>query len=446
MLTNDVVPRTVRRKIWLYGILWLVFLAPFFFLTYGQVNTYTATLPEVTSFVFSWEKQIPFWPWTIIPYWTIDLFYGISLFICTGLKEQYIHGLRLIFASIIACLGFLLFPLKFSFARPETDGVMGWLFNRLELFDLPFNQAPSLHIILLWLLWLRFRAHTPNQWRWLLNSWSILIVVSVLTTWQHHFIDVISGFAVGVLISYVLPINTRWQWRYTGSPRSFKMSRNYGFASLVCFALAFILQGLVWLMLWPAVALLLVTLGYLGFGASIFQKNTKGEISPSATILLLPYRLFAWGTYHYFAKRCRQPSIVNEHMILGGRPLYPLQADAVLDMTCEWPRNSFSKGLVYRSQPQIDLLPLSAEDIEKAIHTMDELSQQGTVYIHCKLGYSRSATIAAAWLVHSGAAENIEDAINLIERARPQVVLNSATIEQLICWYDQFHTKAVNNE
>ena len=430
-----------RRQIWIFGFLWLAFLAPFFFLTYGQVNTYTATLTTVPSIVFSWEQHIPFLPWTIIPYWSIDLFYGLSLFICTTLREQSIHGLRLIFASLIACIGFLLFPLKFSFPRPDTQGVMGWMFDSLELFDLPFNQAPSLHIILLWLIWLRFRAHTPMQWRWLLHSWTILILISVLTTWQHHFIDIVTGFAVGVLISYLLPIKTRWQWHYTGSPRSFKMSKNYGLVSLICFTLAFLIQGMAWLLLWPAIALLFITLGYLGAGASVFQKTSDGTISPSAAILLLPYRLFASCTYHYFAKQCKQPSVVNEHIILGGRPLYPLQAKAVLDMTCEWPRNFYSQGLTYCSQPQIDLLPLSSADIEQSVHTMDKLAKSGAVYIHCKLGYSRSATVAVAWLVHRGKAKNIDDAVKIVNEARPQVVLNAATVTQLGLWYEQFHLK-----
>ncbi|MGO2304304.1 MAG: phosphatase PAP2/dual specificity phosphatase family protein [Providencia sp.] len=434
-----------RRQIWLFGFLWLAFLAPFFFLTYGQVNTYTATLATVPSIVYSWEHHIPFWPWTIIPYWSIDLFYGLSLFICTTRREQCIHGLRLILASLIACIGFLLFPLKFSFPRPDTQGVMGWMFDSLELFDLPFNQAPSLHIILLWLLWLRFRAHTPTQWRWLLHSWAILILISVLTTWQHHFIDIVTGFTVGILISYLLPTKTRWQWHYTGSPRSLKMSINYGLASLLCFVLAFLIQGAAWLLLWPAIALLLVTFGYLGAGASIFQKTPDGTISPSATILLLPYRLFASCTYHYFAKQCKQPSVVNKDIILGGRPLYPLQAKAVLDMTCEWPRNFYSQGLNYCSQPQIDLLPLSSEDIERSVHTMDTLVKSGTVYIHCKLGYSRSATVAVAWLVHNSTAKNIEEAIKIVKQARPQVVLNAATVSQLCQWYEQFQMKRVRS-
>ncbi len=49
---------------------------------------------------------------------------------------------------------------------------------------------------------------------------------------------------------------------------------------------------------------------------------------------------------------------------------------------------------------------------------MDQLAKFGTVYIHCKLGYSRSATVAVAWLVHHGDATNIEEAIALVEQAR----------------------------
>ncbi|SQI35300.1 Predicted protein tyrosine phosphatase [Providencia alcalifaciens] len=101
-------------------------------------------------------------------------------------------------------------------------------------------------------------------------------------------------------------------------------------------------------------------------------------------------------------------------------------------------------GKNYCSQPQIDLLPLSPEDIEKAIRTMDKLAQSGTVYVHCKLGYSRSATVVVAWLVHQNMAKNIEDAIAQVERVRPQVILNSATIEQLHHWYQQFHVQREN--
>jgi hypothetical protein len=59
--------------------LWLVFLAPFFYLTYGYANWLASRRDDVGSVVFSWERSIPFVAWTIIPYWSINLFYGLSL-------------------------------------------------------------------------------------------------------------------------------------------------------------------------------------------------------------------------------------------------------------------------------------------------------------------------------------------------------------------------------
>ncbi|HAT1511802.1 phosphatase PAP2/dual specificity phosphatase family protein [Morganella morganii] len=434
-MTDAALPLPVsRRKRWGFALLWLLFLAPFFFLTYGQVNTYTAALPSVPSFAFSWETDIPFLPWTIIPYWSIDLFYGLSLFICTSLREQCIHGLRLVVASLAACAGFLLFPLKFSFPRPQTDGTAGWMFDQLEMFDLPFNQAPSLHIILLWLLWLRFRAHTPQKWRWFLHLWSILILISVLTTWQHHFIDVITGAATGVVISYLLPIRTRWQWSPHRIRRGYQLAGRYAVISLVLITAAVVIGGQGWWLLWPGLAFLCITAGYLGAGASVFQKDSAGRISPSAALLLLPYRIAAQISYYWYAKQCRHTSVVNEHIALGGYPAAPLTAAAVLDMTGEFPRSRYTAGLAYHCQPQLDLFPLTEMQIESAVNSLGRLAQSGQVYVHCKLGYTRSTTIVVAWLIRAGLADNVEQALAAVRQARPQIVLREQTIAALTRW------------
>ena len=135
----------------------------------------------------AWERAIPLWPWTIVPYWSIDLLYGVSLFLCASRAELNAHAKRLLAVTLLSCLCFLLFPLRFGFERPPLDGVFGRMFDLLMGFDKPFNQAPSLHIGLLLVLWLRYWQHTPPRWLWLLHGWFALIGVSVLTTWQHHF-------------------------------------------------------------------------------------------------------------------------------------------------------------------------------------------------------------------------------------------------------------------
>jgi membrane-associated phospholipid phosphatase len=163
---------------------WLAFLAPLFFLTYGAANELAGSRDHVPSIVFGWERHIPFLAWTIIPYWSMDPLYALSLFVCRSRPELDMHARRLITAQ-------------------------GFLFETLARFDKPFNQAPSLHIALLVLLWVRYAQHARRIWTSLLHCWFALIAVSVLTTWQHHFIDVPTGALLGLLFLWLRPDATK---------------------------------------------------------------------------------------------------------------------------------------------------------------------------------------------------------------------------------------------
>lgn len=418
-----------KCSLWKQGLCWLVLLEPLFFFSYGQVNQFTATRHDVGSVVLGWEHAIPFMPWTIVPYWSIDLLYGISLFICTSKQELTRHGWRLLAASLIACLGFLLFPLRYTFIRPETQGMFGWLFQQLEQFDLPYNQAPSLHIILTWLLWLRFRQHLGKGAGLLSGAWFLLIAASVITTWQHHVIDVISGFVVGVMISYVIPVEGRWRWRRP-SAHALLLVMKYCAGGMV-FLLAALWRSQGFILLWPAVALLVVAAGYAGLGVSVFQKDKNGELSLSARWLLFPYLAGAWLSKKWFSRRIALSNVIYDGMALGRFPDNTVAQAAVLDLTAEFHKIS-CRTKCWEAYPMMDLVAPEIQSIRQAVARLRRLRQgHKSVLVCCALGLSRSATVVAAWLLNEGHARSVTQAVALIKSRRPQVVLTPAHIQVL---------------
>ncbi len=84
------------------AVLWLLFLGPFFFASYGLANWLTSQRGDVGSLAFDWERGMPLWPWTILPYWSIDLLYGLSLLLPRDKRELDTHCLRLLSAQVLS--------------------------------------------------------------------------------------------------------------------------------------------------------------------------------------------------------------------------------------------------------------------------------------------------------------------------------------------------------
>lgn len=198
------------QRPWAEALLWLIFLGPGFLAVYVMANLHTAHLaPEkVGQIGMAWEQVIPFWRWSILPYFSIDLLYIISPFVCRTRQELRVHVLRFVIVTAISVMCFLLFPLRFGHSRPEVQGIPGLLFEVLGYVDRPFNQAPSLHVGLLVTLWSCYRKHCPPSWTWLLTLGGIGIACSVLTTWQHHFLDVPTGLLVGIIACLLIRQST----------------------------------------------------------------------------------------------------------------------------------------------------------------------------------------------------------------------------------------------
>lgn len=416
---------------WFEATLWLLLIGPFFFLTYNFANEVSANRDDVGSIVFEWERLIPFLSWTIFPYWSIDLLYGLSLFVCATRAELRTHVGRMLTAQIVAVTCFLLFPLQLIAQKPEVDGLAGALFDLLGHFDQPYNQAPSLHIALLVVLWDVFRRNTP-RWAYLaVDLWTLLIAASVLTTYQHHFIDIPTGFLLGLVCLWLWPFEGPSPVRALAFARD-KRRLTIGFIYLagggLAAALASYLQGWFLWLFWPAVSLAMVAGFYLALGARGFQKRADGSHSLAAKCLLLPYLIGARINARLWTWRDRDSRLVRENVWIGCLPGRNDKLDrfaTVIDLSAEISAPRSVGKARYLAEPLLDLVDPDEQTLRDVANAIEEARKDGPVLVCCALGYSRSAATVAAWLCLTERASSLEEAASIVREARPRIALKT---------------------
>ena len=436
------------------SLLKLALIGALFYTSYGLSNHYAASLAYVPEVAFAWERGIPFWAWTIVPYWSLNLMYAAAFFLCRNACEQNRYAARLVSAQIIATTCFMLFPLHFGWPKPPTDGLWGWLFDSLVAFDLPYNQAPSLHIALSIIVgafyWTRFpKIRLP------ILLWQSLIALSVLTTYQHHFIDVPTGALLGWLVLWAIPQHGvspfrrpfDTQGRLKTSEASFAKTSEASFCEAktspatrsreIKIAMLYLagaalsalpsLFGSAWLWtLWVSVSLLVVAFAYLTGNTAVFQKQADGRLSAAATVLLLPYLVGVRLNMVYWLRGKAKTARVRDDVLIGSVSGISDDLPAVLDVCAEYPRPRY-RG-VYRVLPLLDMVAPSENDLVQAASLLEALRRQhGKVLTCCALGYGRSAAVVFTWLLVYGGCRDLAQATAELKQARPQTVLPPET-------------------
>ena len=446
------------------SLLKLALIGALFYTSYGLSNHYAASLAYVPEIAFAWERNIPFWEWTILPYWSLNLMYAAAFFLCRNAREQNRYVARLVSAQIIATSCFMLFPLHFGWPKPPTDGLWGWLFDSLVAFDLPYNQAPSLHIALSIIVgafyWTRFpKIRLP------IFLWQSLIALSVLTTYQHHFIDMPTGALLGWLVLWAIPQHgvspfrrpfdtqgrlktseasfceaktnavsfartSEASFREAKTPpetrsREIKITILY-LAGAVLSALPSLFGG-AWLwMLWISVSLSVVAFAYLTGNAAVFQKQADGRLSAAATILLLPYLAGVRLNMAYWLNGKAKTERVRDDVLIGSVSAISDGLPAVLDVCAEYPRPRYRGA--YRTLPLLDMVAPSENDLVQAASLLEALRRQhGKVLTCCALGYGRSAAVVLTWLLVYGGCRDLAQATAELKQVRPQMVLPPET-------------------
>ena len=428
--------RLAEPRPWGLATRWLAGLASFFFLSYGFANWVTGLRPSVPSLVFGWERHIPFLAWTIVPYWSTDLFYGLSLFICRTRNELNTHAKRMLTVQVVSVAGFLLFPLRFSFERPHTAGLAGWMFDALMDFDRPFNQAPSLHLGLITILWAKYLQHLTGAARWAMRGWFVLMGVSTLTTYQHHFIDLPTGIWAGLFCLVLFPDQPMTN-RFVANDdsRRIVLSGLYLSGALLLICLIYLFGGPAWLLMWPAGSLLIVSAIYWIGRPELFRK-TDGVMARPMIVLLAPYLIGAWLNSRLQTRGEIPAQEIADGVWLGRMPRRAerdsLGVASLVDLTAELPVDT--EGVVYRGIPMLDLLVPTGDQLEAAANAIQDLEGNRPTLVCCALGYSRSASAVAAWLVASGRAASVDESIDRITARRPQIVIRASVRRRLEDW------------
>jgi len=112
----------------------------------------------------------------------------------------------------------------------------------------------------------------------------------------------------------------------------------------------------------------------------------------------------------------------------GVRAVVDLQAE-----TADWTEQLRRRGLAYRKVPLRDFSAPTLAELDQTTNWILTQMQDGRpVFLHCRLGLGRSATLAIATLMRIG--YSLPDAYTLVRRQRPEIALSEAQLQILHCF------------
>ncbi|HKS04128.1 MAG TPA: dual specificity protein phosphatase family protein, partial [Chthoniobacterales bacterium] len=315
-------------------------------------------------------------------------------------------------------------------------GWLGALFDWFRGMDAPYNLLPSLHAAFTLILCDSYFRRTRGFARIAIMTWFVLIALSPVLTYQHHLIDIIAGFVLAGYCFYVfrectfdLPVVAN---RRIGS--------YYAIGAMFIFALGAILWPWGVLLMWPAIALAIVAVAYFGLGPAVFHK-TEGRLPWSTRFVLAPCLFGQYLSLLYYRSQCRSWDKVTPEIWIGGKlgsgsakKALGSGIGSVLDLSAEFSEADPFRRADYRNIPILDLTAPTQVQLVEMSQFIGNHTGNGAVYVHCKIGYSRSAAAVAAYLIMSGKVKSANEAFAMIRGVRPSIVIRP----EVLCALGEF--------
>ncbi len=388
-----------------------------FSLCYLLGNALARQLLVTRHAALAFESHIPFLPWMVVPYMSSGLIY-CAAFWCVPARDQVrVLSQRLLLATVLAGIVFVLYPLQFSWPRPPLErGIAAALFNLLTTLDQPYNQLPSLHVAYCLIFWQSLRSMTAGWRRILLAAWLVVTALATLFTYQHHVVDVVAGLLLGLICVRLIRPGRR-------EPNvAFYYLMGAAIAAIVAFAIFSELSGArgayALPVLYLSASLLLVSVAYCQRNRN-FLRKAHGRHTCWTWLLFWPYLIGYRMTWFAVVRRERHKPPITKmaHGLWVGRRLRESEVAllppscTVFDLASEIAETAalrpaampfLSSGRRYFHFPLLDLLdppPQAVHDIVAALH--EEIAAGRNVYLHCAMGYSRCILLANSYLAQS---------------------------------------------
>ncbi|NVK26359.1 MAG: dual specificity protein phosphatase family protein [Gammaproteobacteria bacterium] len=193
------------------------------------------------------------------------------------------------------------------------------------------------------------------------------------------------------------------------------------------------------LFLWLALSFSLVSIAYLTDRPEIFRKSNDGHIPSYIRWGFIPFLLGVSLYNFWIRKKDTVPAIqkIDDNLYLGRRllpsdleQLSELGITAILDVTAEFDgleSSSNQKQFDYLNIPVLDHKTPSIDKVKHAIRWINaQMSDGGSVVIHCALGRGRSVFVMAAFMLSRDPESSVSDVLAEINRIRKTARLNKS--------------------
>lgn len=162
----------------------------------------------------AWDRSIPFVPEAVWVYISEYAFFVLAYLACRKPLSWNQYFYSFLFLQTLSVFIFIFWPTTYPrhlFPLPlSTDPATSWIFQALRKTDSPANCCPSLHVGSVYLCSFLFLRENKKQFPFFL-TWATLIALSTLPTKQHYLVDLIAGFLLAVLTSWLFHFRLRYQ-------------------------------------------------------------------------------------------------------------------------------------------------------------------------------------------------------------------------------------------